>query len=133
MQFNHFSPCLGFPLGRPFPRMSVSETPKVSLARLMESLLSHPGAPWVEVQEAPHRPPPSLPEGMPDPPTCKHRRAVGIADVGVRGVDVLSIEDEDPQHDWHELGPRVPKGAEKAGEGRGRSRRSWWVSLTGES
>lgn len=31
-------------------------------------------------------------------PTCKHRGAVGIADVGVRRVDILREEDEDSQH-----------------------------------
>lgn len=65
---------------------------------------------------------------MPAPPTCKHRRAVGIADVGVRGVDILGIEDEDPQHDWHELRAPCAQGAERAGEDQGGSRRSWWVS-----
>lgn len=66
-------------------------------------------------------------EGSRAPPTCKHRRAVGIADVGVRGVDVLGVEDEDPQHDWRGVRAQCAQGAERAGEGRGRSRRSSWV------
>ena len=64
-------------------------------------------------------------EGSRAPPTCKHRRAVGIADVGVRGADVLGVEDEDPQHDRRESGPSAPRarrGLGKVGDGRGAAR-----------
>lgn len=72
----------------------------------------------MEGRGVPCPPPTSCRPGSQTPPTCKHRGAVGIADVGVRGSHILGVEDEDPQHDWHELGP-WPRGAERAGEGRG--------------
>lgn len=63
-----------------------------------------------------HSRPARFPDCVSSVPTCKHSGAVGVADVGVRGVDILREEDEDSQH--HETGGagprrrrRVPSGA----------------------
>lgn len=70
--------------------MCVLATLKVSLALY-----------GVESREVPC-PTPTLRDrrGLQAPRTCKYGRAIGIANVGVRSMDVLGIEDEDPQHDW---------------------------------
>lgn len=126
-RLSHLAHCLSFPLGRPFLRMCVFPTLTVSLAGAW-SLFSPIPVPCGWRSEASRlRPPTPRPAGMQAPPTCKHRGAVGITDIGVWGVDVLRVEDEDSQHDWREKGlraPRTRRGLEKVGEDLGAARES---------
>lgn len=46
----------------------------------------------------PRPPPPPGPAGSQAPRTCERGGAVGVADVAVRRVDLLRVEDEDPEH-----------------------------------
>lgn len=94
-----------FPLSCPTPLLcifSISNTSLVELVSLFpgfqERLDRAPGS---------HSGPARFPDCVSGIPTCKHSRAVGVADVGVRGVDILREEDEDSQH--HETGGAGPR------------------------
>lgn len=69
-----------------------------SAPRGAEAGPSHPGALPGGEPRGPRPPPPPGPAGSQAPRTCERGGAVGVADVAVRRVDLLGVEDEDPEH-----------------------------------